>query len=49
MCLLAGDVSDFLAIYARLNVGFVNLCVFTGRDVSDVLAIYARMNIGFAT
>ena len=27
-CLQAGDVSDFLAIYARMNIGFVNLCVY---------------------
>ena len=26
-CLQAGDVSDFLAIYARMNIGFVNLRV----------------------
>ena len=27
-CLQAGDVSDFLAIYTRMNIGFVNLRVY---------------------
>ena len=46
MCLQAGDVSDFLAIYARMNIGFVNLC-FQAGDMSDFLTIYARVSIGF--
>ena len=28
VCLQAGDVSDVLAIYARMNIRCVNLCVY---------------------
>ena len=40
-------MSDFLAIYVRMNIGFVNFACLQAGDVSDFLAIYASMNIGF--
>ena len=36
----AGDASDFLAIYARMNIGFVNSCVYR-QGVCQMFSLFA--------
>ena len=38
-CLQAGDVSDFLAIYAIMNIGFVNLLVYR-QGVCQIFSLF---------
>ena len=40
-CLKAGDVSDFLAIYARMNMGFVNLRVCR-QGMCQISSLFTR-------